>query len=161
MNDASLRENLVALLRGGQASPRSDVVFRALPAGLRTRRTAGRVHSIWETVEHMRIAQEDILRYALDPAWVSPEFPGGYWPQENPESLSDEAWSRSLEAFRSDLEEVIALARNPGIELTAPLPHAREHTYLREILLVAEHNAYHLGRVVDARRALGAWPPAD
>jgi uncharacterized damage-inducible protein DinB len=162
MSNASLRDGLVAVLLGGQAGARPGQVFEAMPAELRTRRPAGHVHSVWELLEHLRLAQEDILRYALDPSWQSPSFPEGYWPQDNPESLSDQKWERALAGFRSDLDQVIALVRNPAIELTARIPHVEpDHTYLREVLLVAEHNAYHLGQVVAARRALGVWPPGQ
>lgn len=160
MNDAALRENLIELLRGGSAHLTPEQVFAHLPPELRTRRPPGGLHSIWELLEHMRIAQEDILRYTLDPSWVSPPFPEGYWPA-NPDSLPDDAWEKSLTQFQSDLQEVIALVQNPEVDLTAEIPHGEGRTYLREILLVADHNAYHLGQIVDVRKALGAWPAQD
>jgi uncharacterized damage-inducible protein DinB len=125
-----------------------DPKHRAVPL-------VGGGHTIWELLEHVRIAQEDILRYTLDPGWESPEWPDGYWPEvENP---TEKQWTRSLEAFRNDLEEVKALVQDAGRDLTAVIPHGEGHTYLREVLLVADHNAYHLGQVVDIRRVLGAW----
>jgi hypothetical protein len=102
----------------------------------------------------MRIAQEDILRYAVDPEWESPEWPDGYWPEV--ETPTEKQWARSLEAFQRDLEGVKTLVRDTG-DLTAEIPHGEGRTYLREVLLVADHNAYHLGQVVDIRRVLGAW----
>jgi hypothetical protein len=109
-------------------------------------------------LEHMRIAQEDILRYTLDAAWQSPEWPGGYWPPPAPaDRITDEMWEASVKAFFSDLEEVIKLVSDPDIDLTASIPHGDGKTYLREVLLVADHNAYHLGQIVQTRKLLGDW----
>jgi len=105
----------------------------------------------------MRRAQEDILRYTVDAEWVSPPFPEGYWP-DGAEAVTDEMWAASVAAFFADLEEVIQLAQNLNVDLTAEIPHGEGgHTYLREILLVADHNAYHLGQIVQTRKALGDW----
>jgi hypothetical protein len=104
----------------------------------------------------MRVAQEDILRYTLDPNWTSPAFPTGYWPAaESPPT--DSEWEASRTAFRRDLDEVCALARDPERDLTATIPHGEGRTYLRQVLLVADHNAYHLGQIVLTRKLLGAW----
>jgi hypothetical protein len=113
-------------------------------------------HTVWELLEHLRIAQEDIVRYTLDPGWVSPEWPKGYWP-DPAAAVTEEAWKASLDGFFAGLEETVALARNPAIDLTARLPHGEGRTYLRQVLLVADHNAYHLGQVVETRKALGDW----
>ncbi len=105
----------------------------------------------------MRLAQEDILRYMLDPNWVSPPFPEGYWPKTK-EAVTEEVWGTSVAAFFADLEEIIQLAQNRNVDLTAEIPHGENgHTYLREILLVADHNAYHLGQIVQTRKAIGDW----
>jgi hypothetical protein len=103
----------------------------------------------------MRIAQEDILRYTLDARWKSPTWPSGYWPKAT--KPTEAGWRKSIEGFRRDLESVVALVRDPGVDLTAPIPHGEGHTTLREALLVADHNAHHLGQIVQARRLLGAW----
>ena len=103
----------------------------------------------------MRVTQEDILRYTLDPDWVSPNWPDEYWPTAT--EVTDEVWQRTLENFEKDLAEVKALATSPDTDLTATLPHGEGRTYLRQVLLVADHNAYHLGQVVDVRRALDDW----
>ena len=100
----------------------------------------------------MRLAQEDIFRYTLDPRWKSPTFPEGYWP-EHP-SPTDAEWKASVKAFRKDLDEVVAFVRDPKTDLTARLPHGEGRTYLRQVLLVADHNAYHLGQIVQARKQL-------
>jgi uncharacterized damage-inducible protein DinB len=130
--------------------------FRGLYPALRNLRPLAGGHSVWQELEHMRLAQEDILRYTLDASWTSLPFPEGYWPKAT-ERLTEEAWAASVAAFFADLDEVIKLAEDSTVDLTAEIPHGEGHTYLREILLVADHNAYHLGQIVQIRRALGAW----
>ena len=156
MDDAVLRENLVELLRGGHAHATPKQAVARVSAKIRTRRPARGRHSVWELLEHLRIAQGDILRYTLDPSWRSPEFPGGYWPSGDG-AVSDRRWSASVSAFLSDLEEACALARDRSRDLTARIPHGEGRTYLRQLLLIADHNAYHLGQIVEARKALGNW----
>jgi uncharacterized damage-inducible protein DinB len=157
MNDSILRQHLVDLLRGGQAHATAKQALDGLAPALRNAQPANGGHSVWEEFEHMRLAQEDILRYTLDPAWVSPPFPEGYWPKAT-ESLTEEAWAASVAAFFADLEEVIRLVQDESVDLTAEIPHGEGgHTYLREILLIADHNAYHLGQLVQTRKALGDW----
>lgn len=157
MNDLALRKQLVNLLRGGQADATATQALDRLKPELRNVRPVNGEHSIWEELEHLRLAQEDILRYTLDASWISPPFPEGYWPKAT-ESLTEEMWNASVAAFFADLEEVIKLAENPDIDLLAKIPHGENgHTYLREILLVADHNAYHLGQIVQTRKALGSW----
>lgn len=157
MNGSILREQLVNLLRGGQAHATLQQALTGLNPALRNVRPANGKHSVWEELEHMRLAQEDILRYTLDPAWVSPPFPDGYWPQAT-DKLTEEMWKKSVAAFFADLEEIIQLAQNRNVDLTAEIPHGENgHTYLREILLVADHNAYHLGQIVQTRKAVGDW----
>ena len=155
MRDAALRRELLALLDGGHAHVAAGKAFAGLAPRLRGVRPDGGGHSAWELLEHLRIAQEDILRYVLDPGWKSPSWPEGYWPP--PGAPTAKRWGTSLRAFVRDLEAVKELVRDPARDLTAPLPQARQHTVLREVLLVADHNAYHLGQVVEVRRRLGAW----
>jgi uncharacterized damage-inducible protein DinB len=153
-----LRRELVALLSRAQAHALPEAVFAKVPPELRHARPPGGAHSLWEVLEHLRIAQHDILRYVLEPGWESPPFPDGYWP--DPAAAPDEtAWSESLGAFEADRGRLVELARDPEVDLTAALPHAPKHTYLRELLVVADHNAYHAGQAVEIRRALGDWPP--
>jgi hypothetical protein len=104
----------------------------------------------------MRIAQEDILRYTLNPRWESPSWPGGYWPDPE-KSLTAAVWSSSVKRFFDDLKEAKALIRNRSIDLTAEIPHGEGRTYLREVLLIADHNAYHLGQIVSVRKLLNDW----
>jgi len=156
MNASTLRQNLVDLLRGGQAHLTPEQAIKGLRPASRNVRPAAGGHSVWEEWEHMRLAQEDILRYTLDASWTSPDFPAGYWPKAN-EALTEEAWGASVAAFFADLEETIELTQNPHVDLTAEIPHGEGRTYLRQILLIADHNAYHLGQLVQTRKALGDW----
>jgi uncharacterized damage-inducible protein DinB len=118
----------------------------------------GMPHSVWELLEHMRIAQWDILEFSRDPKHVSPDWPAGYWP-ESPEPPNEKAWEKSLKMFARDLALMKKLVANPRANLFAPIPHGTGQTILREALLVADHNAYHLGQVISLRRLLGAWKP--
>jgi hypothetical protein len=152
----SLREHLLDLLRGGHAHVDFDRAIAGLPAALRGARAPGLPHTPWRLVEHLRIAQWDILRFATDPHHVSPEFPGGYWP-EGDAPPDPAAWDRSVAAFRADLAALMGLVADPGTDLFAPLPHGQGQTVLREALPAADHNAYHIGQLVAVRRLLGAW----
>jgi uncharacterized damage-inducible protein DinB len=156
MQDSVLREQLVALLRGGEAHIKAEPALAGVSANLRNVRPLPDAHSIWEELEHLRIAQEDILRYTLDQQWKSPEWTAGYWPAEN-KKVTDEMWKASVDGFFSDLEEVIKLVEDSKVDLTATIPHGEWRTYLRQILLVADHNAYHLGQIVQTRKLLGDW----
>lgn len=157
MNDTALRESLVELLRGGHAHASAEQALKDVAPELRARRPSPDAHSVWEELEHMRIAQEDILRYTLDSSWQSPDWPAGYWSAQI-ETVTDEMWDESVSGFFSDLEELITLAKDESRDLTARIPHGEGRTYLREILLAADHNAYHLGQIVQARKILGDWP---
>src|SRR4051812_30870696 len=156
---ARLREHLLYLLKGGGAHLNFDKAIAGLPAALRGARPPGLPHTPWRLLEHLRIAQWDILRFCIDPNHVSPEFPAGYWPAGDAPPDPD-AWDRSVAAFRADLEAMMDLVTNPATDLFTPLPHGQGQTVLREALLVADHNAYHLGQLVTVRRLLGAWHDA-
>jgi len=156
MDDSVLREQLAELLRGGEAHAKADAALANVNPQFRNVRPPADVHSVWEELEHMRIAQQDILRYTLDPSWTSPEWPEGYWPAKT-DTVTDEMWQASIDGFTADIEELIALVNNSAVDLTAKIPHGDWRTYLRQILLVADHNAYHLGQIVQARKMLGDW----
>jgi hypothetical protein len=156
MSDPQLREHLIYLLGGGGAHLDFDHAVANLPAKLRGARPAGIPHSPWRLVEHMRIAQWDILEFSRDARHVSPDFPDGYWP-DGDAPPNTKAWDESLRAFRADLKAMQDLVASPATDLFAPIPHGSGQTILREALLVADHNAYHLGQLVIVRRALGAW----
>lgn len=155
--DASLRQHLVRLLEGRSAHADFDGAVADLPPGDRGRRPDGMPHSPWEVLEHLRLAQEDLLEFSRGPEWVSPEWPAGYWPASAAPPDAD-AWERSVEAFRAGLEAMKDLVRDPARDLHEPFPWGDGHTLLREALLLADHNAYHLGELVAVRRMLGAWP---
>jgi hypothetical protein len=104
----------------------------------------------------MRIAQRDILRFSTDPAHVSPVFPDGYWP-EGDAPPDGRAWDRTVRAFRDDLRAMMDLVADPQTDLLAPIPHGQGQTILREAMLAADQNAYHLGQFGTVRRLLGAW----
>jgi len=156
MNDSILGQNLFELLHGGHAHVTTEQALDGLDPALRNVRPANGLHSVWEELEHLRLAQEDILRYTLDASWVSPPFPEGYWPKKTSD-LTEEAWAASVAGFSVDLETVIKLVEDQNLDLTAEIPHGEGRTYLREIFLVADHNAYHLGQIVQTRKALGDW----
>ncbi len=154
MDDKRLRQQVVDLVRGGGGHLTWDEALDGLRPANRSAVPRPGLHSVWQLVEHMRIAQEDILRYALEPGWKSPKWPDGYWPSVKEPTPRE--WKASLAAFRRDLEAVVGMVLDPAIDLTGVIPHGEGgHTYLREALLVADHNAYHLGQVVVARRLLG------
>jgi DinB superfamily len=155
-SEAALRQHLVKLLEGGEAHVEFDRVVEDLPAALRGAKPAGAPHTPWQLVEHIRIAQWDILEFSRSPGHVSPKWPEGYWPkQEAPPDGA--AWKRSLEAFRRDRREMIRLVKDPGTNLLAPIPHGQGQSVFRQVLLAADHTAYHLGQLVLLRRLLGAW----
>jgi uncharacterized damage-inducible protein DinB len=158
MDDSVLREQVVELLTAGHAHVSLKDALADLDPAARGQVPDRGLHSIYELLEHIRIAQEDILRYTLDPKWRSPKWPEGYWPERA--IPSEREWNEAVTRTKRDLAEVCALVRDPGRELTARLPHGEGRTYLRQVLLVADHNAYHLGQVVQARRLLKAWSGA-
>lgn len=156
MDESVLRAQLIELLLGGQAHIKPESALADVGPQFRNLRPAAEVHSVWEELEHMRIAQEDILRYTIDASWKSPKWPDGYWPADT-DSVTDARWQASVTAFFADLEELVTLVQNRELDLTARIPHGEGQTYIREILLVADHNAYHLGQIVQARKLLGDW----
>jgi hypothetical protein len=153
--DASLREHLLFLLRGGGAHVHFDEVIKDFPVELINRKVEGVPYTPWQVLEHMRLAQWDILEFSRDAAHVSPAWPEGYWADESFEADAD-AWRKTVEAYRADLEAMCALVENPASDLYARIPHGEGQTVLREALLVADHNAYHLGVLVVLKRALAA-----
>jgi DinB superfamily len=154
---AALREHLLYLLRGGGAHLDFEAAIADLPPGLRGGKAPGVPHTPWRLLEHLRIAQWDILEFCRNPRHLSPTFPEGYWPKGDAPP-DDAAWDRSVAAFRADLTAMQDLVADPKTDLFAPLAHGKGQTLLREALLVADHNAYHLGQLIVVRRLLGAWP---
>jgi hypothetical protein len=156
-DDTVLREHLLDLLRSRNAHVDFEKAMEGLPVGLRGARAPGLPFTAWRLLEHMRIAQWDILEFSRDAKHVSPDWPEGYWPAGDAPA-SDAAWTKSVTAFRRDLAQMEVLVKNPATDLFARIPHGTGQTILREALLVADHNAYHLGQLVLLRRLLGAWP---
>lgn len=154
--DSSLRKHLADLLGGGNAHVRIFDALEHFPAEKRGVFAKGLAHTAWQLLEHIRIAQSDILEFSRDPKHVSPEFPAGYWPK-SPAPESDIVWKKSIQRLRADLQSMVKLVSNGKSNLYAPLPWGDGQTLLREALLVADHNAYHLGQLVDLKRALGIW----
>jgi len=155
----AMRRDIVAFLEGRGAHATFETVVRSFPAELRGVRPDGFVHTAWRLLEHLRIAQEDILEFSRNESWESPEFPDGYWPPGDAPPTAT-AWNESLAAFRAGLAAMRDLVTDPTTDLLAELPWGDGATILHEALLVADHNAYHLAQIVDLRRALGTWPPA-
>jgi len=152
----ALRQHLLDLLRGGNAHADFDTVLADFPSRLRGVKPPGAAHSPWQVLEHIRIAQWDILEFSRDAKHKSPPWPEGYWPKtEAPPTAA--AWNNSLRSFRADLKAMAKLVADKKTDLFAQIPHGTGQTILREALLVADHNAYHLGEIVLLRRLLGAW----
>ena len=155
-HEQHLRQNLAYLISGGGAHAKFDDVIKSLPPELRGRKPENFPHSPWMILEHIRIAQWDILEFSRDKKHVSPKWPDEYWPKaEKPPNPT--AWNKSVQQFRADQQAMIDLVENPKTDLFAKIPWGDGQTILREALLVADHNAYHLAQIVDVRRMLGAW----
>ncbi|MEO7145065.1 MAG: DinB family protein [Bryobacteraceae bacterium] len=152
----SLRRDLLELLEGKGAHADFEAVFSGVPSEARGRRAAGLPHTLWQLLEHLRIAQRDILEFSRNSAHVSPKWPEGYWPATDAPTEEGD-WDRSIAAFKSDLEAMRRLVVDPSTELLARIPHGDGQTIFREALLLADHNAYHLGQVVSVRQALENW----
>ena len=155
--DAALREHLVYLLKGGGAHVHFTDAVEGFPVRKRGTYVKGLPHTGWQLLEHARLAQWDILEFSRNPKHVSPEFPEGYWPK-TPGPPNEAAWGKSIQQFQSDLGEMIRLVKNPRTDLYQRISHGQRQTLLREALLLADHNSYHLGQLVYLRRALGSWP---
>ena len=155
-NDAALREHLVKLLTEGQAHATFDDAVKGLEPELRGKVPKGGEHSPWQLLEHLRIAQWDIVEFSRNVKHESPKWPEGYWPKEKTPA-DEKAWDKSVRAFKRDLKEMVELVRDEKTDLFAKIPHGDGQTVLREALLLADHNAYHVGQLVLVRRLLGAW----
>lgn len=154
MNDlASLRQHVINLLTKAEAHVDAPGELKNFPPKLRGRKPEGAPHTPWQLLEHMRIAQWDILQFSIDAKHESPKFPEGYWPEtESP--ASDKVWEKSVRQFLADLDAMCKLVEDGKRDLFARIPHGTGQTLLREALLVADHNAYHLGQIVMARRMM-------
>jgi hypothetical protein len=154
--DRSLRDHLVKLLDWQDAHAGFDKAVAGLPPGLHGRVPPGLPYSPWQLLEHLRLAQRDILDFCVDPGYQEPSWPDDYWPKDAAPS-SATAWDDSAAAFRADRAALQRLAADPGVDLYARVPNGQGQTYLRELLLAADHAAYHVGQLIVVRRLLGAW----
>jgi DinB superfamily len=155
-HEQSLRKHLFELLAGGSAHANFDDVIKGLPPKLRGAKPPKFPHTAWMLLEHLRLAQWDILEFSRNPKHVSSPWPSGYWPKtEAPPNAA--AWNKSVQQFRRDLKAMQALVANRKTDLFARIPWGDGQTILREALLLADHNSHHLGQLLDVRRLLGAW----
>ena len=157
MTNDPLRDQLVHLLAWEDAHVGLNAALAGLPDDLRGRQPAGLPYSPWQLVEHIRRTQHDILEFCRNPAYEEISWPDDYWPADAAPS-SAAAWDESIEAYHRDLELLQAVAADPGRDLMARIPHGSGQTYLRELLLVADHTAHHIGQLIVVRRLLGHWP---
>lgn len=154
--DALLREQVAKLLLWKDAHAGFDAAVDGIGTEFRGKTPPGMPHSPWQILEHLRLAQRDILDFCVAPRYEEMKWPEDYWPKAAaPDSSA--AWDRSVAEFRADRESLAALARDPAIDLFARVPNGSGQTYLRELFVVADHNAYHVGQLVLVRRALGIW----
>lgn len=152
-----LRSHLLKALDWGEAHVDFDAALKGLPADERGMRPPGGSYSVWELLEHMRIAQHDILDFCRNPSYVEKKWPDDYWPK-SPAPASAAAWDDAVASFKADREAMKALTTDPTLDLFAKIPHGSGQTYLREVLLIVDHNAYHLGQIVAVRKQLSNWP---
>ena len=157
VNELVLRIHLVKLLNADTAHLDFDKVISGWPEAHRGVKPAGAPHTAWQLLEHLRIGQWDILEFIRNPKHKSPEWPSGYWPP-GAAPPNKAAWEESIKAFHADREAMQHLVADEKTDLFARVPHGTGQTILREALLVADHNAYHIGQLVLLRRLLGAWP---
>lgn len=153
MDESVIRQEVIKLLREGQAHVTLERALKDLSLDNAPRRPHG-LKSSWEILEHMRITQRDILAYMRDPAHPSPPWPEGYW-RDVPEDFGDKVWQETLEGFLADRDALIELAET--VNLTEVLPGTPGHTPLRQLFIAADHNAHHLGQIIDVRRLLNDW----
>ena len=152
--EETIRKELVRTLSGRGAHIPFERAVEGLSFDLLGRRVSDVPHTLWHLVEHMRIAQWDILEFSRDPDHVSPEYPKGYWPRaDGPESPA--AWEKSLADFARDLGEMKELVADPQSDLTTPFPHGEGQSLFREAVVMADHNSYHIAQIVDLRMLLG------
>jgi len=153
-----LRAQLLELLRGGNAHMPYGAAVADFPMEAINRCPPDVPYTPWHLLEHLRITQWDILEFIRNPRHVSPHWPDGYWPARD--AQADAArWNETISRFKADLESLAAIIENPATSLTADLPHAPGYNILREILVVSDHNAYHIGEFAILRQVMGTWPP--
>ena len=156
--DKVLRKQLHALLRGGNAHMGFDEAIAGFPFEYINIKPPNVSYTFWHLLEHMRIAQHDILEFIRNPHYVSPEWPDEYWPPKDQHAIKAQ-WRKTIAGFRADLQSVQDLVIDPHTDFCAPIPHAKKYTIFREMLLVADHNSYHIGEFIILRQVMGIPPP--
>ena len=156
MKDTHLRELLAKALAWQDAQVGFEKAVAGIPSELRGKQPAGLPHSLWQLVEHLRITQRDILDFCRNPDYQEMEWPADYWPS-SPRPLNDAAWDESIRGFTDDRKALQGLAADTSVDLDAKIPHGSGQTYLRELVLVIDHTAYHVGQLVLTRQLLGIW----
>jgi hypothetical protein len=152
-----MNDILLEFLQAGPAHMPYLNAFENIPQKIRHKRISDDTSTIWEELEHIRLAQEDIINYMTDAAWESPEWPAGYWPPKR-EHINDHDWQSSVKGFRNDLNKLCSFVSGFQGDLIIPLPHAPQHSYLREILLIIDHNAYHMAKIIAIRKYFSNLP---
>jgi hypothetical protein len=155
--DKIIREQLLALLRAGNAHMSFSDAVSGFPLKEINRRLPNASYTVWHLLEHIRIAQWDILEFVRNPRHISPEFPAGYWPREDQMATANQ-WKKTIKGFLNDLKAVEKLVKDPRADFLGPIPHAKDYTLFLEILTLADHNAYHVGEFVTLRRVLNMKP---
>jgi hypothetical protein len=156
-HDSTLRAHLIKLLESTDAHAGFDAAVDGIEPQYRGAVPDGWDYSAWQLVEHLRLAQTDILEFCVADHYEEMKWPDDYWPA-SPAPPSEGAWDKSIAAYRRDRKRMQDLAGNPAIDLFAVVPHGKTQTYLREILLVADHTAYHVGQLITLRKQLAIWP---
>ena len=154
-NDDSIRKHLIAALQGHNAHLSFEETVRDFPDSYYNEKISGVPYSCWDLLEHLRIAQWDILDFIVNPDYQSIKWPDGYWPEEEGDA---EKWNRSVKRFLNDRKQLENMVKNKTTDLYGPIPHAPDYTIFREIMLVIDHNSYHTGQLLVLRKALGIWP---
>jgi hypothetical protein len=156
-DESAIRNELVQLLVGQSAFRMLDHIVADFPASAMNQRPPNVPYTPWALLEHIRVGQNDILEYIRDTNYRSPHWPDEYWPK--PDAQADQAaWAKTVAAIKADRDALAAMITDPKVDLTAPLPHAPEHTILRELRLVAGHTSFHLGEFAVLRQVMGTWP---
>jgi uncharacterized damage-inducible protein DinB len=156
VSDRALREHVAALLGWEDAHPGLDRVVEGIPPGQWAAMAPGLPYTLWQLLEHIRLAQYDILDFCRNSAYTHLKWPDDYWPPQSARPSADEV-RKSVAACREDRAALVTMALDGSVDLFARIPHGTGQTYLRELLLVADHTSYHLGQMVAVRRALGIW----
>jgi hypothetical protein len=158
MSDNVLQEQLLALLGGRNAHMGFEDAIKDFPEEYINRKASHVSYTFWHLLEHMRIAQWDILEFVRDPDHVTPDWPDNFWPPKNKKADLSQ-WNKTIEDIRSDLAAVEKIIKDPDTDFFGPIPHAPDYNIFREILLVADHNAYHVGEFLTLRQVMGIKPP--